>query len=241
MLSPVDVIHRSPSVPPRYAMATLESYRAETAATAAALTAAVACRDRLVAGQSSSLVLLGPPGVGKSHLAAAICHAVHDHLYRPWAEADDRRQAEYEAARKAWDARDAFDRTWDDRPRRHRAPEPSDLPQWANLPSLLTDLRAEMSAPRDEQHRTDHARRLRTHPGLLVLDDIGRERVSEWTGELVYTVVNDRYERRLPTIATSNLSADELVASGYWPAISRLAEDGRLVTIEAPDQRLVRR
>ena len=73
-----------------------------------------------------------------------------------------------------------------------------------------------------------------------MLDDLGRERISEWTGELLYVVVNDRYERGLPTIATSNLTVEELVAAGYWPAISRLAQDGRLVEIKAPDQRLRR-
>jgi DNA replication protein DnaC len=90
----------------------------------------------------------------------------------------------------------------------------------------------------DEQTVTTWMRSLRGHEGLVVLDDIGRERISEWTGELLYTVVNDRYEFRLPTIATSNLSAQELVAAGYWPAISRLAQDGALVEIKAPDFRL---
>jgi hypothetical protein len=42
----------------------------------------------------------------------------------------------------------------------------------------------------------------------------------------------------LPTIASSNLSPAELAASGYWPVVSRLAEDGALVRIEAPDRRI---
>ena len=75
---------------------------------------------------------------------------------------------------------------------------------------------------------------------LLVLDDLGREKISDWTGELVYSLINSRYEGRLLTVATSNLTPVELRASGYWTAISRLAEDGALVDITAPDRRLRR-
>lgn len=239
--------HASGAVPARYRDRTLDDYRPGTATQSEALNAARLMVVTLT-GQPTdrdpvrSLVLLGPPGVGKSHLAAAVCHEVHDRLFRPWAEASVAASEAYVEARRRWDATDPLARSWSDRPEAlHPSPPyPRDLPLWANLPSLLTDLKAEMSAPRDEQGRTDWARSLRTARGLLVLDDLGRERISEWTGELVYAIVNDRYEAGLPTIATSNLAPEELVAAGYWPAISRLAEDGRLVSIAAPDQRLRR-
>lgn len=238
--------HPSPAVPERYRDRTLDDYRTGTATQSEALEAARLMVATLT-GQPTdravrSLVLLGPPGVGKSHLAAAVCHAVHDHLWRPYAEATATATAAYRDARDRWDATDPIERRWEDRPEAHHPmpASPRDVPRWANLPSLLTDLKAEMGAHRDEQGRTDWARSLRTAGGLLVLDDLGRERISEWTGELVYAIVNDRYESRLPTIATSNLSPEELVAAGYWPAISRLAEDGRLVSVSAPDQRLRR-
>ena len=95
-----------------------------------------------------------------------------------------------------------------------------------------------MDAPLDDRDAAAAVRALRRHPALVVLDDLGREKASDWTGELVYALVNARYENKLPTLVTSNLSPSELVASPYWPAISRLAEDGALVKIEAPDRRL---
>jgi hypothetical protein len=39
---------------------------------------------------------------------------------------------------------------------------------------------------------------------LLILDDLGAERVTLWTLEQLYDVVNTRYEHQLPTIFTSN-------------------------------------
>lgn len=224
---------RCPSVPPRYADATLEGYRTITSEQKAAAAAAIAVTASLAAGDRASLVLLGTPGVGKSHLAAAICHLETARILGLHAAEVDAATEEYRVATE----RRSEGGTWNDRPRLRRVPSP-DLPQWVNVPSLLVDVKAEFGA--EEQHRTGFARSLRTRPGLVVLDDLGRERISEWTGELVYVIVNDRYEAGLPTIATSNLTVEELVASGYWPAISRLAQDGRLVEVKGHDQRLRR-
>lgn len=174
-------------------------------------------------------VLLGPPGVGKSHLAAAACSELGRRQQNAYIVRRDEQYAKSEAlkaeGRPYWEV---------------RMPHAPESPLWVNLPSLIVDLRAEMNASRDDQERTQFARKLRDHDALVVLDDLGREKVSDWTGELVYTIVNDRYERQLPTIATSNLSPEELTAAGYWPAISRLAEGGEIVVIEGPDHRLAR-
>ena len=41
---------------------------------------------------------------------------------------------------------------------------------------------------------------------LLVLDDLGTEKTSEWVQETLGLVVNSRYNTRRPTILTSNLN-----------------------------------
>lgn len=215
---------RCPTVPSRYAAADLTALPDGTRTQADALVGARDLVARVIAGRPASLVLLGSPGVGKSHLAAAACHAVHLASMIEWRMARNQANLDH-----------ATGRTW--MPSR---PEPKRGAVWVNVPSLLVDVKAEMSLDRTEQERTRFARSLRSLPALVVLDDLGRERISEWTGELLYVVVNDRYEAGLPTIATSNLTVEELVASGYWPAISRLAQDGRLVEVKAPDQRLRR-
>lgn len=227
-----------PTVPGRYQAATLDGYHPATPTQTEALAAARDVSHRLTGEtrRRASLVLLGTPGVGKSHLAAAICHAVTADLMVPWRIEANRANDEYDAAlaRSVGHAP-----TWNDRPVVRRVPRPT-LPEWVNVPSLVVDVKAEMHLPDDEQQRTTFARSLRSLRTLVVLDDLGRERISEWTGELLYVVVNDRYEAGLPTIATSNLTVEELVAAGYWPAISRLAEDGRLIEVKAHDHRLRR-
>ncbi|MGA4842150.1 ATP-binding protein [Streptomyces sp. G45] len=42
---------------------------------------------------------------------------------------------------------------------------------------------------------------------LLFLDDFGTSKVSEWTEEVTYRLINHRYNHCLPTIITSNLPA----------------------------------
>lgn len=45
---------------------------------------------------------------------------------------------------------------------------------------------------------------------LLVLDDLGAERKSEYMQEMVFNIIDSRYRSGLPMIITTNLSASEL-------------------------------
>lgn len=112
--------------------------------------------------------------------------------------------------------------------------------EWQNVAELIVGMRADMDRVADDRQYQWRPNELRRERRLVVLDDLGREKISDWTGETIYSLVNARYEAMLPTLVTSNLTPEQLVANGYWPAISRLAEDGVLVRVEAPDRRLAR-
>lgn len=63
-----------------------------------------------------------------------------------------------------------------------------------------------------------------TQPDLLIMDDLGAERPTEWTGERLYLVVNRRWLEERPTIVTSNLEPDELRAALGTRTFDRLRD-----------------
>jgi DNA replication protein DnaC len=196
-------------VPPRFRSRTLDNFEARSPSAVRALEAA-----RAVVEHGASLVLSGPPGVGKTHLAAGIVRAV--------AEAGERR---YLASLPTGGT--------------ERWPAPPPDPVWWNVAAAIVAMRAEFDG--HDRRTSQHLLAAASAPGLVVLDDLGRERMTDWTAEVIYVVINGRYERQLPTVVTTNLTLRSLAETPYWPAISRLAEDGYLVTIEGPDERLARR
>ena len=73
---------------------------------------------------------------------------------------------------------------------------------------------------------------------LLVLDDLGAENPRPWVVELIYVLINHRYEHMLPTIITTNYSGNELEAVFGRRIMSRLAEMTTPVNIRAEDYRM---
>lgn len=72
---------------------------------------------------------------------------------------------------------------------------------------------------------------------LVILDDIGAEKASEWTGDRLYAVVDARYRNNKATIFTTNCSEKELVDNGYGRIVSRIFEMTEQVPVIGPDHR----
>lgn len=52
--------------------------------------------------------------------------------------------------------------------------------------------------------------RFRDDKGLLVVDDLGTEKSTDWASEQMYRILDARYDRILPTIITSNFDFGRL-------------------------------
>lgn len=44
---------------------------------------------------------------------------------------------------------------------------------------------------------------------VLVIDDLGKEKKSDWTKQTLFDVINHRYEHKMPTIITTNLVSED--------------------------------
>lgn len=76
---------------------------------------------------------------------------------------------------------------------------------------------------------------------LLVLDDLGAAKSSEWVEEINYRLVNHRYEHELPTLITSNVSPRHLTEYLGERVASRLAEMTTRVVLDGSDRRRVKK
>lgn len=73
---------------------------------------------------------------------------------------------------------------------------------------------------------------------LLVLDDLGSEKPTEWSLQIMQMIINDRYEGLLPTIITSNLGLKALSEQLDDRIASRIYEMSNLVSFGNEDHRL---
>jgi DNA replication protein DnaC len=81
---------------------------------------------------------------------------------------------------------------------------------------------------------------------LLIIDDLGKEKVSDWVLEKFYSIVNYRYENYKPMIITTNLTLEEIEekfdnTNGYigGAIVSRLIEMCRIMKMEGEDYRKI--
>lgn len=93
---------------------------------------------------------------------------------------------------------------------------------WANVGAILAELRA--CYGRGGGSADDVLNRYKRSAGL-VLDDLGKERPTEWATEQLFSLLNHRYNNNLPTIVTTNYGGDRLVQRLTPPAVEGWADD----------------
>lgn len=74
------------------------------------------------------------------------------------------------------------------------------------IPAMITSFPRILNAGWDKTQIAEELRYYR----LLVIDDLGAERCSDYALETVYMIVDERYKAKKPLIVTTNLTLDEL-------------------------------
>jgi DNA replication protein DnaC len=103
-------------------------------------------------------------------------------------------------------------------------------------------------SPRGEKAELDRIARV----PLLLLDDLGSAKASEWVEEITYRLINERYNNCKPTIFTSNypgIAPRDEAGRALGPGldlilgdriVSRLVESTDVVDMVGVDRRRVR-
>lgn len=102
------------------------------------------------------------------------------------------------------------------------------LVRFTSTTALLQSLR-----PGDNQEELE----VYTRPPVLVLDDLGTERYTEWEAEQLFNLAHARRAERRPTIVTSNLEPREVSARYERRTVERLFEDAWLVPMVGASRR----
>lgn len=115
---------------------------------------------------------------------------------------------------------------------------------YGTLINLLAELRNSYDTDNDISEM--EIIKLYENVALLIIDDLGKEKPSEWELEKLFTIINSRYENNLPVIITTNYNQNSLVErlslngeiETAKSIISRLYEMCYLVKIEDIDHRI---
>lgn len=103
------------------------------------------------------------------------------------------------------------------------------------LPSFLEELRGSYG---DKDPDFEKVLEMVNTCKLLIIDDIGAERVTEWVSERLVSIINTRSSNGLCTIYTSNLSPQELKEKLGDRIASRVLGGSQIIEIKGGDRRL---
>ncbi|MBF0517702.1 MAG: ATP-binding protein, partial [Nitrospirae bacterium] len=116
-------------------------------------------------------------------------------------------------------------------------PQEVDYPVFSTVAELLLYVRD--SFVQRDLSENDVLKRYWAAP-LLVLDDLGGEKISEWSAKTLYTIINRRYVQRLPVVITSAMNLKEFqdrynaASAAVGSAIARrITETSKILSLHA--------
>ena len=78
---------------------------------------------------------------------------------------------------------------------------------------------------------------------VLILDDLGAERLTEWAAERLYMLIGQRHDEERTTVFTSNLSLEDVAAKlgerTTWRILEMCGADN-IVEVKGPNLRDVK-
>lgn len=102
---------------------------------------------------------------------------------------------------------------------------------FTTLPDLLTRIKATFKDGATETE--DFIIRHCINFPLLVLDDVGKEKQSEYSQQVLFSIVDGRYVHKRPLIMTSNVMGREFADVVGQAVFSRLNEMGSIVNMKS--------
>ncbi len=107
---------------------------------------------------------------------------------------------------------------------------------YLSFPKFIMDMQ---SIFRDENKILSvETKKVATFPGILFIDDLGAEKLTEFVRQITYFIINEREQWRLPLIITSNFSLGELCDQIDPRIASRIAGMCTVLEVGGEDRRI---
>lgn len=220
----LQAIWQSVDIPPRLAAATLDNYWPENYDQEKALRV---CRsfarqglDNLVDGRG--LFFQGPVGTGKSHLSVATLRAVVEnnpgHFGRPPSRAPFYDEPVFEGHYCSLvSVVELLDRLRESFKEDKMREALRDDRIWASTRELLRRCRGD---------------------AIVIMDDIGAQKPTDWVEEQLYSLIDLRYRMQRSTFFTTNCSLQQLGDQIGYRCVSRIMEMCEGIKVEGEDWRV---
>jgi DNA replication protein DnaC len=75
------------------------------------------------------------------------------------------------------------------------------------------------------------------NPEILIMDDLGTEKSTDWVMQTLYVIINARYEEEKQTVITSNYSLDEIRKNLNDKIASRITAMTEVIEVKGIDRR----
>lgn len=103
-----------------------------------------------------------------------------------------------------------------------------------NVPELLMKFRGTFESKQSLEEVLSYYAKI----PLLILDDLGVEKTTDWVNEIFYLLINRRYEAMLPTVITSNFTLHDLQEKfGDRRIVDRIKEMSEVVHLDGDNFR----
>lgn len=106
---------------------------------------------------------------------------------------------------------------------------------FVSMPDLLSKIKASFN--RNNAETEEQIMKALIKCDLLIIDDLGAEKTSDWVQEKVFEIVDGRYRRQKPIMATSNLNLRDLADHIGKRACDRLTEMSQPIENKATSYR----
>lgn len=114
--------------------------------------------------------------------------------------------------------------------------KPQTFPYFISIPDLLLKIRASF---KDDSTTEEEIIERFSNIDILMLDDIGSEKPTEWVLQTLYLIIDHRYRELKETYITSNLSLDQLAERLSDRIASRIAGMCKVLKLEGNDRRIL--